>query len=741
MKRILLLVITLAIFGPGNAQQFWNAVPADRLNGLEKTDRISIPAKSHTFNLDLQGLKAALQAAPSRENYTAPSSVIIPFPNGEGGIEHFRVYEASVLHPDLAAQHPDIKSYVGQGIEHPASSVRFSITIFGLHSMMLSTAGTSYIDPYTKDLQNYLVYKKADLHNPRQFFCGVTEEAQQQHPVPPSVMTSDGTLRTYRLAMACTIEYAAYHINAALLNAAPLEEQKAAVLAAMTVTMTRVNGVYERDLAITMQIVPNNENIIFVESDNLNNDNADVLISQIQSVVNAGIGSSNYDIGHVVSTGAGGLANIECVCTSNKARGVTGSPAPVGDPYDIDYVAHEMGHQFGADHTFNNSFQRNASTAVEPGSGSTIMAYAGISPPNVQNNSDDYFHTVSIDQIVSFINGTGGNCAAETANGNSAPSIDFVTNFTIPRGTAFILKSNAIDVDGDALTYCWEQTNANGSSATQNSVPSASSTSGPNFRSLPPSDSPNRYMPKLSDVLAGNLTPTWEVVPSVGRTLNFAFTVRDNQVPNGGQTSRENISVVLVSGAGPFRVTSQNTTGIIWADGEQETITWDVAGTTANGVNTANVNILLSTDGGQNFDITLAGNTPNDGSETITVPNDINSSTCRIMVEAAGNIYYAVNSNQFEITDTNAADNFGLQSFKLYPNPNNGSFSVAFNSESTNDVAIAVHDIRGRQVYNNHYKNTGVFTASVNLQELQSGVYMVTVTDGERRVVKKIIIE
>ncbi|NDI98007.1 T9SS type A sorting domain-containing protein [Flavobacterium sp. LaA7.5] len=740
MRRILLLLVTIAVFGSGSAQQFWTAVPANRLDHLEKTDRVSIPVKSHTFSLDLQALQLALQVAPSRENYTEPSSVIIPFPNGEGEIEHFRVYEASVLHPDLAAQHPDIKSYIGQGIEHPASSVRFSITIFGLHSMMFSTAGTSYIDPYTKDLQNYLIYKKTDLRNSYSFFCGVTQEAQEQ-PVPPSVMASDGILRTYRLAMACTIEYAAYHINAALLNTAPLEEQKAAVLAAMNVTMTRVNGVYERDMAITMQIVPDNEDIIFVNSDNLNNDDADVLISQIQSVINGAIGTSNYDIGHVVSTGAGGLANIQSVCTSNKARGVTGSAVPAGDPFNIDYVAHEMGHQFGASHTFNNSFQRNAPTAVEPGSGSTIMAYAGISPPNVQNNSDDYFHAVSINQMETFLNGAGGTCAAETPNDNSAPFISFLTNYNIPRGTAFILKGSATDVDGDVLTYCWEQTNANGSSSTQNSAPSAFSTNGPNFRSLPPSDSPNRYMPQLSDVLAGNLTPTWEVVPSVGRTLNFALTVRDNQLPNGGQTARENVSVVVVSGAGPFAVTSQNTNNIIWVADEQETITWDVAGTTANNVNTENVNILLSIDGGQNFDIVLAENTPNDGSEIITVPADINSTTCRIMVEAAGNIYYAVNSIEIEISSTNAKDDFGLQSFKLYPNPNNGSFSVAFNSENTNDVNIAVHDMRGREVYSNRYKNTGAFTANINLHELQSGIYMVTVTDGDRKAVKKIIVE
>lgn len=745
MKRILLLLAALFVFGTGNAQQLWNSVPETRLAHLEKTDRVSIPSKSQTFSLNLSAMKAALQAAPSRENYTAPSTLIMPFPNGNGEIEHFRIYEAAVLHPDLGAKHPNIKSYIGQGIDNPASSVRFSTTIFGLHVMMFSPEGTSYIDPYTKDLENYLVYKRADVKNPRHFFCGVSSEAQLQESSlaldkPLSVAASDGVLRTYRLAMACTVEYAAFHINAALLNTASTADKKAGVLAAMNVTMTRVNGVYERDMAITMQIIPENEDIIFVESDNLNNNSTGALLGQIQSVINGSVGSGSYDIGHVVSTSDGGVASLGSVCSNNKAQGVTGSPVPVGDPFDIDYVAHEMGHQFGATHTFNNSFQRSPSTAVEPGSGSTIMAYAGISPPNVQSNSDDHFHTVSISQMVDFVNGPGGTCATETANGNNAPFIPFPSNYSIPRGTAFILPGEATDADGDALTYCWEQVNANGSSSTIDNAPSSSSNTGPNFRSNSPTTSPDRYMPSLPDVLAGNLTPTWEVTSFVARTFTFALTVRDNQVPNGGQTVRDDISVNVVGGAGPFEVTSQSTNGIAWLGDETETITWDVAGTTANGVNVANVDIFLSTDGGLNFDTLLAEDTPNDGSEIITVPN-VDATSCRIMVRGAGNIFYAVNDNTFSIESVNSIDDFGLRAFTLYPNPNNGSFSVRFNSDSTDDVAIAVHDIRGRQVYNNQYKNTGVFTTDVNLQRIQAGMYLVTVTNGNRKEVKKIIIE
>ncbi|WP_188621044.1 reprolysin-like metallopeptidase [Flavobacterium suaedae] len=887
MKRKLLLLLMVIVCNFSYAQNFWSGIAESRLDDAEKKERNVQPVKRYIFTLNTQAMKSALAEAPLRSNYTGESSVIIPLPNGEGKTEHFRVYETAVLNPELAANHPEIKTYIGQGVENPTSSVYFSTTIYGFHAMIFSTEGTSYIEPYTTDLQNYIVYKKSAIKTARHFACNMTKAIEEQaapKSIPLSTQSSDGFFRTYRLAMACTIEYAAFHINEAGVNDGTLAEKKAAVLAAMVVTMTRVNGIYERDLSLTMQIVPDNEDIIYINSDNLNNDDAGELIGQIQSIINNAIGFNNYDIGHVVSTGGGGVANLGCVCTSNKARGVTGSFSPVGDPFDVDYVAHEMGHQFGANHTFNNSFQRTAETAVEPGSGSTIMAYAGISPPNVQNNSDDYFHTVSIDQIVSFINSTGGTCATEVLSGNNAPQIVPIPNYTIPKATAFVLRGNATDANNEVLTYCWEQVNANGAFSTQNDTPSKFSITGPNFRSLSPSESPDRYMPEFSSVLAGNLTPTWEVVPSVGRTLDFTLTVRDNQTPNGGQTATEDMSVEISNVAGPFEVTSQNEDNLSWNQGEQQTITWNVAATTTAGVNTANVNILLSLDGGITFDTVLAANTLNDGSETIIVP-DVEGAFCRIIVEAVGNIFYAVNQKPFAVgtnvttvcieysnenvvnipddatefssseiefpeegaiqsvevsvdithpyvgdlflslvspdgttvellsnecgqsddlevifsdggtpiscgspttgiilpeealsafegedpqgtwtllyadggagdegtlnswavdvcyTDLSAADTFSINNLTVYPNPNSGIFSVNFTSQSNTDVAITVHDVNGRVVYVNEYKNTGVINADVNLQSLQAGIYLVTVNDGEQKAVRKVVIQ
>src|SRR5690606_18618191 len=156
-------------------------------------------------------------------------------------------------------------------------------------------------------------------------------------------LANNGIFRTYRLAMACTVEYAAFHVNAAGLNGGTESQKKAAVLAAMNVTMTRVNGIYERDMALTMQLIPNNTNIIFITSDSFNNNNANTPIDQSQTVIDAFIGSSNYDIGHTVATHTSRLAQMYSPFSTNKARGVTGIPQPVGDPLEIAYVAHEMG--------------------------------------------------------------------------------------------------------------------------------------------------------------------------------------------------------------------------------------------------------------------------------------------------------------------------------------------------------------------------------------------------------------
>ena len=445
---------------------------------------------------------------------------------------------------------------------------------------------------------------------------------------------SDGNFRVYRLAMACTGEYAAFHGGTV-----------AGAQAAIVVTVNRVNSIYERDFAARLTLVANNNLIIYTDgaTDPYTNNNGGAMLGENQSNVTSVIGTANYDIGHVVSTNGGGVAGLGVVCN------ITGTSSPVGDPFDIDYVAHEIGHQFGCNHTFNGSSgscgggNRNDATAVEPGSGTTIMAYAGIcSPQNVQSNSDAHFSFISIAEANTRTL-LGTSCANTTANGNFAPVVNAGPDYVIPRGTAFVLKGSATDANGDALTYCWEQTN------TQISVqpPQQTATSGPNFRSRLPVTSPERYMPRIQDVVNNNLAPTWEVVPNVARTMNFALTVRDNRAPNGGQTGIDEM-VVTTASVGPFLVNIPNT-AVSWAVGTNQNVTWDVAGTDANGINASYVDILLSTDGGITYPILLASKVPNDGSETITVPNNPGSQN-RIMVRGYKHIFYDISNTNFTIT-------------------------------------------------------------------------------------------
>lgn len=881
MKKTLLFSFLFLLFVNISFGQstLWTKTSENKLKSNEKMDRDVHPSKFQLFQSDFNALKQLLLSAPM-ENSSLTSNLVIQFPDYEGNLNNYKVFEAPVMEKGLSDKFPSIRSYSAQGIDDTSSTLRFSITHFGLHVMSTSgKMGTYYIDTYTKDLNNYIIYSRKDIQKARSFGCFVQDNdpaIESSRGYEYQEFVNEGDLRQYKLAISNTIEYAAYHLTAAGTPAgASLAVKKGVVLSAMIVSLTRLNGIYEREMSLRMNLVANNDLVIFIDSDSYTNSPA--MIDEIQPIVDGILGSANYDMGHGYCTTDSGIAQGSSVCSSGKSRGITGNPAPVGDPFDVDYVAHEMGHQFGASHTQNNNCNRVASSAYEPGSASTILGYAGICAPNVQANSDAHFHARSILQMTSFVT-TSASCRSIATNGNTAPVVVEGLDYTIPKGTAFILKGSATDVNGDALTYCWEQ--YNNEITTQ--PPLQTATTGPNFKSVPPSTSPNRYMPRFSDVLNGNLAPTWEVVPNVARTMNFALTVRDNRV-GGGMTNRDDV-IVTTANVGPFRVTSP-AASVSWNTGSTQTITWDVAGTTANGINTTNVNILISTDGGATFS-TLLANTPNDGNHIVTMPATP-AVNCRILVEAVGNIFYAVSPNfsigytitnvcnsytmntgfaipdddpaftvrsinvptTTNISDVNLAvnlthtyvedlqivlqgpmttttqstvfsqsctnndninatfddqgtgivcattitgnvtpstplsifnglnpngnwlvairdvgtgdsgnvvsytlticsqtaslssDSFGLENFTLYPNPNNGNFTIQFNSNSGNEIKINVHDIRGREIYSKSYTNDGLFNENLQLSNAQSGIYLVTVQDGSRKEVKKIVIE
>ena len=645
MKRQLTLLGMLLITGVSFAQtdRLWSQEVSKTSSGIfENKSGIRSPK---LFSLNINGLKNALAKAPKRLAVGEKSEVIISFPNSDGRMENFKVRENSNFTPELAAKYPDIKSYVGQGLEDPNSTVYFSVSSLGLSSMEIyGDKSAVFIEPYAKDLSTYVVYKKTDKNDDlSKFECTVIDVAKKgvsNASVAARPNADDAKLRTFRLALSCTGEYTAYFGGT-----------KAQALAAMNNTMTRVNGVFEKDFAARMVLIANNDAVIYTNASTDPYSAASGMSSwnsQLQSTLTSVIGEANYDIGHLFgATGGGGNAGcIGCICTNgSKGSGYT-SPAdaiPSGDNFDIDYVAHEMGHQFGGNHTFSMSNEGTGAN-MEPGSGSTIMGYAGITSQDVQPHSDAFFHAISIQQITNNIKAK--TCSVNTNTGNSIPTANAGLDYTIPKGTPFVLTGTGTDADGDSLTYIWEQMdNASSSQTGASSAASATKASGPNFRSWAPTTVPTRYFPRMASILTGATTTagteiTVEALSSVARTLNFRFTVRDNKAGGSGNNSDDAV-ITVNSTAGPFAVTSQNS-AITYTGGSSQTVTWDVAGTTANGVNTANVDILWSTDNGNTW-TTLLSATPNDGSQAVTIPNT-STTTGRLMVKGSNHIFFDVNN-------------------------------------------------------------------------------------------------
>lgn len=726
----------------------WQELKNKNFQPTNLVERSSVPKEYKLFNLNTTNLVNDLNNIASRgENQPH----LVNIPNETGKLTKYMVEEASIMAPELQDKFKTIKSYVGKSVDGK-STIRFSYSPFhGFSAMIQKGNEVSYIDAYTEDLSTYISYNRKNVDDNISFACH-TDNVHQQNlinqitsDIPTNKIAKDGKMRKYRLALATTIEYSRYHINKAGVAGGTDEEKLAAVVSAINIAMTRVNGVYEKEFGVTMELVKDNDKIIFIKTDEYTNNSGSAMLTENQTVLDREIGINNYDIGHVFSTGGGGVAYLRSPCGDSKAGGVTGLGSPINDPFYIDYVAHEMGHQFGAPHTFNNSCggNRSGATAIEPGSGSTIMAYAGICPPNVQYNSDPYFSTISVNNIYSFITSSSGSCSVNTDSGNNEPILEIPKlTYSIPHSTAFLLEAKATDPDGDALTYNWEQIDPQ--VVTQ--PPLSTNTAGPTFRSFTPTDEGYRYFPNLKSIVDGKLTfetnpmstpLSWEVVPSVTRSLRFSILVRDNN-PKGGQTDRENITLT-VKDLGPFKVSSQES-GDYWVYNQPASITWDVAGTDANGIDTKNVKILLSVDGGKTFDYVLAESVPNNGKYDFTVPANITlTKEARIMIKAIDNVFLAVNAKNFEISDKLATSDINSKDLAtVSPNPSNGIINLDFTKSFTTGK-ITVTDLAGRTVYTNKLNSSE--SQQVNLSNLSNGVYIVSIEAGNEQFTKKVIIK
>ncbi|MDR2223525.1 MAG: M12 family metallo-peptidase [Flavobacteriaceae bacterium] len=746
MKQYILhLAFLIGMTGCSYGQStYWKKNSLNQSKGTKEVFlRSDLNQNTPVFTLKTERLKQVLTQVGKQGRGT---DKVLDFPNSTGDIVRFKMEEYAMMEPELAAKFPRIKTYIGKSVDGNGTTIHLSVTPLGVHGLLKELGGQeSYIDTYNLKDETYVVYNRADQQIDKDFKC-LVESASKSSPIDLKnkegislLSNKNNPLRTFRLAMACTVEYADFHIKRAGLSNASVQEKKEAVLAAMVVTMNRVNSIYERDMAVHMNLIGDNDKLIFIDNDEFTNDNANRLIYESQRVIDKTVGYASYDIGHTVSTGGGGLAQLGVPCTTQKAMGITGSPQPIGDPYDIDYVAHEMGHQFGANHTFNNysGGNRNFATAYEPGSGSTIMGYAGISDPNIQRNSDAYFHIVSIIEMQNALSRVDA-CSIKTVVENKVPIVSAGKNYTIPVGTPFILKGSAEGENANKYTYTWEQ--MDNETATQ--PPVSSSKEGPTFRSLAPSLSPVRYMPSFDTVLDGKMGSTWEVLPTVARIMNFTFTARSFANGIGGQNDYQTIRIMSV-GTLPFKIKDLGTKDendlVEWTENKEEIITWDVVNTTGKEINTTEVNILYSKDNGATFE-TLASNVPNTGSVKIRVPKGV-TEEARVMIQPVDNIYYAV-STQFKVkAGEDVSKLLESTNFIVYPNPSVGEFNIAFKSQTKREVSVRLYDVSGKMVFNQTYEGAENFNQLIQASGIRSGVYMLKVDDGGEVKHSKVVIK
>lgn len=755
MKKIcavlLLSFFVLSINANANFNTVWQ-----KLNGNQipsKGERKIVPQKFATFYLNTSTLKNWMATLGN----DAAEGQLIEMPQPNGSLRTFKVWQTPIMAADLAAKYPSIKTFTGVATDDKFTTAKFDFSEHGFHAMVFDGDNTYFIDPYSNIADGYYTcyYKKdyakpegktmicavGDLQNENSITADNTFPDGQMNILPKQATTIanrlNGTVkRTYRLALACTFEYAK-----AVDGITPT---KAGVLSAMVTSINRVTGIYERELAVSLQLVANTDTLIFLTaSQPYTNGSGGAMLNQNQTTVDDRIGTANYDIGHVFSTGGGGIAQFGVCDNGLKAQGVTGSGNPVGDAFDVDYVAHEMGHQFHANHTFNantSACGNNgvSTSAYEPGSGTTIMAYAGIcgSGDNPQPHSDDYFHAKSLDAIGAFITGSMGNsCATTTTLANTPPALPtFGQNYSIPYLTSFeLIAPSSTDADHDSIKYCWEQWNRGNFKSSW----SAANLQGPIYRTFAPTFSPTRVFLRLDSLLNNKVSYLGEKLPQDTRFLTFRLTVRDMLNGIGSfNFADDTVHIDVINTGTPFAVTYPNA-AITFTVNTNETITWDIGGSDAAPINCSLVDILLSTDGGLTYPTVLKSNTPNDGSEIVTIPNMV-TNDARIKIKSVGNVFFDICNFDFKIAPLNNVKELAWQSIiQVYPIPANDLLNIVI--DQTKPIDLKIVNTLGQSVWNGTIKKQ----LSIPVANWAKGIYYLHISDNtsKEQLTKKVVIQ
>lgn len=606
---------------------------------------LEVPKAYASFKMDDRQIVSILATAPMEFTPAAENAPVVMLPRPDGTLEAFTLVESPIMHPLLAAKYPGIKTYAAQGVDNPAAVARVSMNDLGFFATVLSPEGdyaVAPIDPVTALRNPEAVYASAyanEINGPWE--CGFVDTPGPVLPDRSTFVSTGPTLRTYRIA--CALE-AQICVN---LGGGTVSGG----LSLVTTAVNAVNVLWEKEFAIRLIMFPESDKIIFtdVATNPYDNSSNDSMLTDNSGIIGS-VSTAPYDVGHVIAWAGGGVALRGSACGGQKASGVSGNMFSAASFSNPQTFMHELGHQFNAPHSWNSpngactSAQWGGSAALEPGSGSTIMSYAGsCSPDNIQNSRDTYYSQGSQQQITDFAASLA--CTAPIATTNSAPVVasPVLNNDVIPVSTPFVLTGSATDADGDTLTYIWEQRDF----GAQRALSAGDGGSGPLFRSFLPTTSGNtRYFPRLSTILTGNLGGSvGEILPTTARTLRFRLTARDNKAGGGGVNFTDR-QIRSVNTAGPFRVTSPNTTG---TQSGAVVVRWDVKGTDVSPFNHKLVNIWLSTNGGNTFTTLLKGDTPNDGVEPVVLPS-VNSSVARIMVRPEGNLGDAL---YFDISDAN----------------------------------------------------------------------------------------